>query len=605
AKIPDEVWTEIRDFYMETQRNDGGWGYHRNSSSTLTMTCAGLTGMYIAGMEHSSRQACGQYRDNETLERALKWIVAHFRFEDIDPDIGKARASFYNIYGIERVGRLSGQRFLGNHDWYREGCQVLVGQGPLGKNNPLAQKDDGSWVGASGSFDRWKVVSTSFALLFLSRGRTPVLISKLKHGPGNDWNNDHHDARNLVRYARKELFKNQPLGWQIFAPAQTTIENENDLLDVTSELLQSPIVYFNGHYAPELSSNEIKLLQKYVENGGFIMVEACCGDKHFDKGFRDLIKKIFPDNELQPLAPEHPVWRSYHTISDFDTYPLEGIQQGCKTVLIYSPKDMSCIWELGKWEDPRAQLAFRVAGNIIAYATGLELPRPRLTPMEVLRAHVDPKEVPRNYFQVAQLRHQGDWQPAPRAMRNLMSHLRDTAGLDVVQRTEALAPQHPDFKNFKFLYMHGRNSFTYSEAELKQLRANLETGGLLLADACCGRPAFDKSFRDMANKLFPDAKLERIPLTNELFSKELNGGQAIRLVKCRRENASGQGADKEINDVPPFLEGIKHKGRWVVIYSKYDLGCALEKHQSPECLGHDYQSALKLASAAVLYAMMR
>jgi hypothetical protein len=39
----------------------------------------------------------------------------------------------------------------------------------------------------------------------------------------------------------------------------------------------------------------------------------------------------------------------------------------------------------------------------------------------------------------------------------------------------------------------------------------------------------------------------------------------------------------------------------VVIYSKYDIGCALEKHQSGDCLGYTYDSALALAKAAVLY----
>ena len=62
----------------------------------------------------------------------------------------------------------------------------------------------------------------------------------------------------------------------------------------------------------------------------------------------------------------------------------------------------------------------------------------------------------------------------------------------------------------------------------------------------------------------------------------------------------------------PALEGIrvwldeKHKDyRWVVIYSRYDIGCALEKHQSSDCLGHDYESALRLGSAVVLYALQR
>src|SRR5205823_3282983 len=91
---------------------------------------------------------------------------------------------FYNLYGIERAGRLSGQRFIGQHDWYREGCKYLV----------KCQREDGSWSEA-GFHDQFPVVSTSFALLFLSKGRTPVLISKLVHGPGEDWNNDRNDAR--------------------------------------------------------------------------------------------------------------------------------------------------------------------------------------------------------------------------------------------------------------------------------------------------------------------------------------------------------------------------------------------------------------------------
>jgi hypothetical protein len=75
-------------------------------------------------------------------------------------------------------------RFLGDYDWYREGCEILV--------RPNVQNpDDGSWR-SNGPFDMHTVVSTSFALLFLSKGRTPLLVSKLVHGPGNDWDNDRH-----------------------------------------------------------------------------------------------------------------------------------------------------------------------------------------------------------------------------------------------------------------------------------------------------------------------------------------------------------------------------------------------------------------------------
>src|SRR5262249_14656953 len=116
--------------------------------------------------------------------------------------------------------------------------------------------------------------------------------------------------------------------------------------------------------------------------------------------------------------------------------------------------------------------------------------------------------------------------------------------------------------------------------------------------------AFDAAFRDMVARLFPSKKLEPIPLNDDLFSKELNG-DGITTVRCRTELPGKEGQTGEYRDVPPALEGIRVGNRWAVIYSKYDIGCALEKHQSTDCLRHDHESALRLGSAAVLYALKR
>ena len=56
---------------------------------------------------------------------------------------------------------------------------------------------------------------------------------------------------------------------------------------------------------------------------------------------------------------------------------------------------------------------------------------------------------------------------------------------------------------------------------------------------------------------------------------------------------------------PVHLEGIKIDGRWVVVYSKYDIGCAIEGHKAADCLGHDKDSALRIAAAVVLYSLKR
>jgi len=611
AKIDAEIWKEVQELYLTTQVDDGngagGWAYQPNNggTSTMTMTTAGLSGLFISGMELSEGQqkldansgvanACNVYKANPAIAKGMKWLNDENRFS-WRPN----SHMFYNVYGIERVGRLSGQRFLGERDWYREGCRTLVDM----------QSEDGSWVRAGQGVDSWPVVSTSFALMFLSKGRTPILMTKMAYGKDDDlnqrgggWNNKQSDLRHLIEFAKKDLFKNQPVAWQIYDARKLDLPDEESIRQQAAELLQSPILYLNGHHAPLLTATQKQVMKKYIEEGGFVFAEACCGREEFIKGFRELMLELFPNNPLRPLPPEHPIWRAHRPVPP-DQFPLlEGIELGCKTVVVLSGDPLSGYWEEERFMPApntpatnHGEQAYRLAGNVIAYATGLELPKPRLTRVEVAQA--DDRVAPRSYLKVAQLRHEGNWEPAPNAMQNLMFHIRQTPKIDVALKKEVLSLTHPDVYSFKLLYMHGRNRFTVEDSELTILRANLESGGLLFADACCGKKEFDTAFRDFAAKLFPENKLERIPLDDFLFSEALNG-KALKQVKCRRDLP-------EYESVAPYLEGIKIDGRWVVIYSKFDIGCALEKHSSTDCKGHTHDSAMDIASAIVLYSMKR
>ena len=258
----------------------------------------------------------------------------------------------------------------------------------------------------------------------------------------------------------------------------------------------------------------------------------------------------------------------------------------------------------------QGQRAFRLGANVIAYATGLEKPRDKGDLVKV--ADQEPPPVQRGFLEAAQLQHGGEWHPAPKAMQDLMTEAR-AAGLDVVVKSKAVDdgvnPTSPDVTRYRFLYMHGRGAFSYQPTELEHLRFDLtENGALLFADACCGNKEFDASFRKFVDEIWPDGKdkpkLQPIPPDDELFSAELNG-KRIDKVMCRRETADGKGVESEFHSVAPALEGVKINGRWVVIYSRYDVGCALEKHTSSDCLGHDHQSALRLAAAAVLYELKK
>jgi hypothetical protein len=608
AKVPRNIWREVRDFYERTQTAEGGWIYNRShmSRSYLTMDIAGLCGLIISGEElnrgrvkfdaRGHHRNCGVYQEDKKINKALSWITNEQRFT-----INFPNRVYYNLYGIERAGRLSGWRFLGRYDWYRMGCEFLIKK----QDMEAEDKDRGAWTKGT-YFDQWPVINTSFALLFLSKGRTPVLISKIVHGPGEDWNNDRNDARHLVEFASKALFKRQPLAWQVFNARKVEADTPERFNDLTSDLLQSPIAYFNGHEAPEFTAREIKLLKKYVDNGGFILAEACCGRKEFDRSFRTkVIEKLFPDDKLVPLESGHPVWSAFFRVPP-GSFHLMGIKRGCKTVAIYAPQDMSCLWEANNLKTAQGQKAFRLGANIIAYATGLELPKPRGFRAEVID---EAKDVPRNAFKVAQINHGGpNWQPAPNAMRNLLDHLEKTAGLRVNRDTAETIPNSKNIFKYKFLYMHGNTTFPTPKNldKVERLRNNLKWGAVLFADACCGSTDFDKSFRAFVKKVFPDEKLVPIPEKDFLYSEDLNGEKLDENnIRSRIKRPEGKGKGTGYRLMAPALEGIKIKGRWVIIYSKYDIGCALEKRQSTDCLGYDHESALKLGKAAVLYALRR
>ena len=153
--------------------------------------------------------------------------------------------------------------------------------------------------------------------------------------------------------------------------------------------------------------------------------------------------------------------------------------------------------------------------------------------------------------------------------------------------------------------MHGRNRFSIPAEERQQLSLYLERGGVLVADACCGAKPFDKSFREFIAQLYPGKKLERIPVSHELFTEKI--GRDIKLLRRRTaeggENAAG--GNFTVREAEPILEGIELDGRYAVIYSRYDISCALERQNSGNCEGYLPEDAVKLGTNIILYAMLQ
>ena len=591
--VKPEVWVRARNYWEAVQhdkgRNRGAWGYipfggMAGDDATASMTCAGISSLVICGLKRFEGQEvilpdgtiknCGAGGLNLNLQRGIDWMAAHFRVSE-NYGMGQ-RWKYYYLYGLERAGRLSGQRFFGENDWYLAGAEYLVHE---------QDRLTGHWVGSQIT-ENEPIVATSFSLLFLAKGRAPVLINKARHGPGEDWDNDHDDARNLVSIVSRDPAWDHLMTWQVVDPNVATVE----------ELMMAPILFFNGHEAPRFTQAGKQRLREYVEQGGLILGEACCGRKEFDEGFRALMAEIFvgPEYELKPLPEDHAVWRAKHTLSP-DVHPLWGIEYGCRTVVIYSPSDLSCGWNNADNQPDNLFVikSIKVGQNIVDYATGHELPEDKLTPRDAVKFASEVAK--RGSLHIAKLQHAGEWNIAPLAVPNLASRLREELKMDVVINHRSIYANDPNLVYYPLLYIHGRAGLSFPPDHMQILRRHLDPGGgTIFADAACGSTAFDGAFRKFVADLLPDHPLEPIPPDDEIY--HLPGGFDLSSVEYTKAAGGGTG--------PPQLEGVKIDGHWAVIYSRYDLGCALERQQGLDCKGYTHDSALNIASNIVLYSTL-
>ncbi len=239
----------------------------------------------------------------------------------------------------------------------------------------------------------------------------------------------------------------------------------------------------------------------------------------------------------------------------------------------------------------------------MAYATNRE-PKYKLDLPELVEAG-GPKDLfDRAKLYVAKLKHGGGWNAAPRALHNLLSAISREAGLRVSTDQREVALSDDQVFEYPILFMHGRNAFHFSDAERKRLKTYLERGGSLVADSVCSSDQFAASFRREMAALFPDQAMERIPPSDPLFTSQY-GGFDLKTVSRRdpQHRAAGAPLKAAVRDVEPELEAVKLGQRYAVIFSPYDLSCALERHESLECPGYTRDDAARIGINVVLYAL--
>jgi hypothetical protein len=633
--IDRSTWELARKYWIYNQRQeDGSWPYRRPLPGIGSMTCAGIASLLIcddvlrepdAKVSGDEIDAC--YReaseDRDKIEAGIKWLAKNF---SVRHNPAWPQWHYYYLYGLERAGRLSSRRKIGDADWYREGAKYLVRQG-LG--TVLTRE---CWKG-TGPAESNEEVATSMALMFLSKGRWPVLMAKVQYGERarsashlNDkdieWNRHRQDVANLtLKVEEAWSTKNQPmdLTWQIIDLDKASV----------NDLLQVKVIFFSGGGTPLPSSmtrrKELaEKLRDFVDRGGFIFAdgEACSSD--FDAGFRKLMELTFekPEYRLKPLDGSHPIWKIDQKIPQDQPHLLLGIDYGCRTSVVYAPANpvahpkpsLACLWELsrgGQYENYSRSVKEQIKGgvaigiNVLAYATNRELETKDIQPANPV-AELPKDDHVRGKFTVAILQHPGGCDAAPRALANLMEQAAHDLHIRVETHPKLIGMQDPALFDYTVVFMHGRSAFRLLDGERQALREFVKRGGLLFADAICGNEAFAESFRREMGVIFPNNLLANIPPTDPIWTKEY-GGSELKTVKRRDPLPAkpGEPMTSAIRDVPPELKGIRFGERYGVIFSEFDLSCALEKHDSMECRGYTREDAARIGLNVLWYATQR
>ena len=194
-----------------------------------------------------------------------------------------------------------------------------------------------------------------------------MTIGRLHYDGGGDWYANPSSLPNLLAAIRTRT--------------QLRVAAEEKVVTLSEdELWNIPYIYMTGHGNVRWSDSDLRVLRRYLEQGGFLHADDNYG---MDPSIRRELGRLFPKIPLVEVPLDHPI---YHLIYDFpkgipkihvhDGKPAQGfgIFLDGRLAVYYSYQS-----DLGDgWEDPevhddpleKRETALRMGVNLFAYAVG-------------------------------------------------------------------------------------------------------------------------------------------------------------------------------------------------------------------------------------------
>jgi len=534
-ELNSNTWKNADEAWRRTQQKDGGWTYDdgENAKSIPSMTAAGVASLFIT-QEYTNGMAginCTGNIKDEHIEKGLKWMSDHFK------EVG----NYYTWYGVERIGVASGLKYFGTVNWYHQGADLMV----------RSQNKEGAWG---------EVPDCAFAILFLVRGRAPIMMNKLEYivDTAGDkprpptWNQRPRDVANIARWTGRQIEKD--LNWQIVN------------LDVpVEEFHDAPILYISGKDSLQFTREQEAKLKDFVEGGGLILGNADCASKSFAESFRKLGAKLF-GWEFRELPEDHPIYTSeQYKRATWKTKPsLLGLSNGARELMLLFPTaDPAKGWQTQAFLGPDREPLSQLTTNLFLYAVDKQNLRYK---GDTYLVKVNEKTKPSKTIKVARLQYSGNWDPEPGGWRRfnaLMQNERQTA---IEVQTVKLGEK--KLAGFKIAHVTGTGRFVLNTLARVDIKKFVEGGGTLIIDAAGGNGEFATAAEAELVAIFPGAKntLKLLPISHPLYS----AANKIEEVEYRPF------ARKSLGNIHmPRLRGMEVNNRLAIIFSGEDLSVGL------------------------------
>lgn len=528
AYIPSDYWKKIEAHWLATQMKSGAWTYGKaNTDPRLTMTAAGVTCLAVANEELGTLDPRAGHQADPKLTHAIDAGIAWLSTGDNCTNISEQQG--YTYYGMERAAFASGFKFFGKHDWYREyAARILVTQNPSGE-----------WGGVDGND-----VGTAFRVLFLSRGRQPLIMNKLRFDGA--WDNRFSDLTKLAQFCSARL--EQPFAWGVA-----------DLHRHWFDWLDAPVLMLSTDQPPTLDDAAVEKLRRYTDNGGLLFIHNEFQTPEMDAFVKEFASRAFPEFKLKPIPPGSLLFKSVVDLKN--PPPFEGISNGDRLVLVYSPTDITRKWVTRRAMQINPSSQFGM--NLFIYANGRDGYHHRLDSTYV----PPPKVHALGTIPVARIQYPGDWDPEPAAWTRFGRWFQDQTSLAVSVRPMNAGDLNP--KTTPVATLTGVSAVDFSKMNLQALRKYVNDGGVLFIDACGGNRAFAKTVRD---QLLPTAFGDVQPMSLDASSSVLVG--AGDCMDPLPKPQLRQSAITRLGGLLPQVDAI-HAGKGMVFVSDLDVTAGL------------------------------